>query len=401
MNFKKKHNTLFFMVLLVVIFTANVVNAKNRIINGKTASIADYPWMVSLFIAKDNHTSGVGCGGSLIHSQWILTAAHCFLNEDGTEINPNLLETQTQVTLNSTTIDFIETDGLLVQSQMVVIHPDYNPNKNINDIALIKLENPITSIPPLTLIEGSSVDINPDTIVTVMGWGATRINNEGLSVENSNSLLEVDQKIISNEECSTIYRSGITDNMLCAGGITETDISDSCQGDSGGPIVIKKNNRFIQVGISSFGGVNKSCGEANIPGVYTKVSRFQSFIEQTISDGIDFTNINDKSNTTCNSTILKSNLNLEISCLIYQGKVYSTDLLLIDKSNFIWIWSGKLTPSNCVINTETCTTLDAGFNLTIHKIPIDGVNYTGFLQYDRERSQSSNQFWNYITHIAK
>ena len=33
-----------------------------------------YPWMVALLKADDNHPF---CGGNLIASRWVLTAAHC------------------------------------------------------------------------------------------------------------------------------------------------------------------------------------------------------------------------------------------------------------------------------------------------------------------------------------
>uniref|UniRef100_A0A3B4FHP3 Peptidase S1 domain-containing protein n=1 Tax=Pundamilia nyererei TaxID=303518 RepID=A0A3B4FHP3_9CICH len=74
---------------------------------------------------------------------------------------------------------------------------------------------------------------------------------------------------------STFYMGNITDNMICAG--LRTGGKDSCQ-DSGGPTVSKQNGRWIQAGIVSFG---EGCAEPNFPGVYTRVSQYQTWIMYT------------------------------------------------------------------------------------------------------------------------
>ena len=48
------------------------IQRSGRIVGGEDADIADYPWQVALMIGNQQF-----CGGSIIHEQWILTAAHC------------------------------------------------------------------------------------------------------------------------------------------------------------------------------------------------------------------------------------------------------------------------------------------------------------------------------------
>ncbi|XP_069314063.1 kallikrein-13-like isoform X3 [Eulemur rufifrons] len=78
----------------------------------------------------------------------------------------------------------------------------------------------------------------------------------------------------SDEECHQVYPGKITPNMLCAG--TKEGGKDSCEGDSGGPLVC---NGTLH-GIISWGDF--PCGQPNRPGVYTRVSKYVSWIRETI-----------------------------------------------------------------------------------------------------------------------
>ncbi|MED6234256.1 hypothetical protein ATANTOWER_025483, partial [Ataeniobius toweri] len=92
--------------------------------------------------------------------------------------------------------------------------------------------------------------------------------------------------------------------MLCAG-LLEGG-KDSCQGDSGSPMVSKQGGRWIQAGIVSFG---EGCAEPNFPGVYTRVSQYENWINSIINNNqpgfISFTSIGTDSDliSSCTTTL--------------------------------------------------------------------------------------------------
>ena len=57
--------------------------------------------------------------------------------------------------------------------------------------------------------------------------------------------------------------------MICAG--LRQGTKDSCQGDSGGPLFQKIEDKWVEVGLVSWG---IGCARANAPGVYTRVGNY-------------------------------------------------------------------------------------------------------------------------------
>jgi hypothetical protein len=93
-------------------------------------------------------------------------------------------------------------------------------------------------------------------------------------------LMKVTVPIVDNGACNSVY-GAITANMLCAG--YSDGGKDACQGDSGGPLVVPNGSGgWLQAGVVSFG---HGCARPNVPGVYARVSRYISWMQENMNSG--------------------------------------------------------------------------------------------------------------------
>ncbi|XP_047530725.1 trypsin, alkaline C-like [Vanessa atalanta] len=256
------------LILLAVIGAALAVpkNA-NRIVGGSPTTIEEYPFMANMQFGLIGvfHTSA--CGGSLITSTTVLSAAHCYYGDS---------PAQWVVRLGSTNSS---SGGTVHEVSRIILHENYIHRLLVNDVALIRLRVAATlsSAIGLARLAGTTYQLPDDTRVYAAGWGHIRVGGP-----SSSQLLHVDVNIINHRLCTVRYAHlktqpgfenwpDVTPEMLCVG-ILDVGGKDACQGDSGGPVIHDKD---IVVGITSWG---YRCADPFYPGVNARVSSYTNWI---------------------------------------------------------------------------------------------------------------------------
>ncbi|XP_061919206.1 trypsin-3 [Entelurus aequoreus] len=242
---------LIFLALFAVAFAAPIDDEDDKIVGGYECRKNSVAYQVSL------NAGYHFCGGSLISSTWVVSAAHCY-------------KSRIQVRLGEHNIEVNEGTEQFINSAKVIKHPRYNSRNLDNDIMLIKLSKPASLNSYVRTVSLPSSCAGSGTRCLISGWG----NTSGSGNYYPDRLRCLDAPILSDSSCRGSYPGQISSNMFCAGFLEGG--KDSCQGDSGGPVVC---NGQLQ-GVVSWG---YGCAQRNKPGVYAKVCNYNSWIRSTMS----------------------------------------------------------------------------------------------------------------------
>ncbi|XP_060080450.1 prostasin-like [Ylistrum balloti] len=255
----------------------------HRIIGGGLAVEGSWPWMVSFFSKRiQQHV----CAGTIIDRQWIVSAAHCFVEFQlvfHLDIKDDL---EVRVGLYNNTANTKDQHIHTYHAVRILIHPEFELEVMDNDIALVRLGRPVSFndfIQPVCLF-GQDAKEQDTCIIT--GWGRQKqpeAVSAGLPKLDPSAwpgiLKQASVPVIDHTGCSNLYKDKLTSHMICAGYLDGS--ADSCNGDSGGPLLCQttQDGRWALTGITSWGGLDhKGCAGTDQPGVYTKVSGYYEWV---------------------------------------------------------------------------------------------------------------------------
>ncbi|XP_075873042.1 transmembrane protease serine 3 isoform X2 [Nelusetta ayraudi] len=232
---------------------------QSRIVGGNASGPGQFPWQVSLHFSSEHL-----CGGSIISSRWILTAAHCVYGF----ADPAMWAVHVGVTEQPSN------GAKSLAVERIVFHDRYRPKGLDYDVALMKLKTTLEFnglVEPICL-PNHGEEFADGTMCWISGWGATEEDGETSVVLRSAAV-----PLLSSRRCNQpeVYQGFISSWMICAGYLEGG--TDSCQGDSGGPLACEVSSVWKLVGATSWG---IGCAARNKPGVYTRVTQALGWVRQ-------------------------------------------------------------------------------------------------------------------------
>jgi len=243
-----------------------------KVVGGWEATPNSLPWMVNLL-----YFGSFFCGGSIVDSRHIITAAHCVAGD-----NPSFLSVRVGSHSRAGSTEYDQVIDVVANTW----HEDYDKTGNLeNDVAVLTLSEDITFVEGFigaicAPVNDKSTEYYSGRPCHTAGWGTTA---SGGSV--SDTLLYTNIEVTTYGVCVARHPAGwVEPGMICAGRPDNGYDRDACQGDSGGPLYLYDTDSRGNEGWVLIGQVSWGIGCAGLtPGVYADTAYYMDWFANVIA----------------------------------------------------------------------------------------------------------------------
>ncbi|KAH8268406.1 hypothetical protein KR026_006338 [Drosophila bipectinata] len=245
------------------------------IFQGQSLERGQLPWLVGIFERRERNGPSFICGGTLISTSTVLTAAHCFRFP-----GRDLPASRTAISLGRNSLDILSPGEFRGVSQLL-IHENYRFEQMTEaDLALLRMDQPVRFtdfIVPICLWDTSQRLVLPQGYRTyVAGWGPDEAGTGNTDVSKVTDL-----SIVSESNCTLqLPHVLVQPSSLCAKKVG----AGPCATDGGGPLMLREGNVWILRGVISGGRINvkeRTC-DLTKPTVFTDVAKHIDWLRRNI-----------------------------------------------------------------------------------------------------------------------
>lgn len=252
---------IFASAFLLIAFNGGVP-LEGCVINGEVAVPGQFTFRAEIFVDDEWEF----CGGSILTPHHILTAASCVNYNSSVQVIIGRQQRRKMKDLKGQVFH--------VPRKSITVHDKWDPGTMFNNIAIIKLSDPIIFnelVTPIRLPKKSKTYptyVGEETFTS--GWGRINASDE---IEH---LQYINNTIMTNEACS-LART-IDANTICVG--SEIAHQFTCIGELGSPLVVHDAEGPLVAGVTSFGSAFGS--DCATPAVFTRTTSYIDWIEAQI-----------------------------------------------------------------------------------------------------------------------